>query len=115
MSDLPILSLVIFLPLVGAALIMAVRGDAEIVARNARNVALWTTIVTFLLSLLLWIDFEPGQAGFQFVEKASWIPDFAIGYHLGVDGISVFFVLLSTFLTPICVLASWEAVRVHVR
>ncbi len=115
MSDLPILSLVTFLPLVGAALIFVVRGDAETVARNARNVALWTTTITFLLSLLLWIDFEPGQAGFQFVEKAAWIADFNITYHLGVDGISLFFILLSTFLTPICVLASWVSVEKRVK
>lgn len=92
-----------------------VRGDAETVARNARNVALWTTAITFLLSLLLWIDFEPGQPGFQFVEKAAWIPDFNITYHLGVDGISLFFVLLSTFLTPICILSSWVAVQKRVK
>ncbi|BBK37363.1 NADH-quinone oxidoreductase subunit M [Allostella sp. ATCC 35155] len=115
MSDLPILSLVTFLPLVGAALIFVIRGDAETVARNARNVALWTTCINFLLSLLLWIDFEPGLAGFQFVEKANWIADFNITYHLGVDGISVFFILLSTFLMPICVLASWEAVEKRVK
>ncbi|BBK42835.1 NADH-quinone oxidoreductase subunit M [Allostella vacuolata] len=115
MSGLPILSLVTFLPLVGAALIFVVRGDAETVARNARNVALWTTAITFLLSLLLWIDFEPGQPGFQFVEKAAWIPDFNITYHLGVDGISLFFVLLSTFLTPICILSSWVAVQKRVK
>lgn len=88
-----------------------VRGDVDTVARNARNVALWTSTITFLLSLLLWVDFEPGQPGFQFEEKATWIADFNITYHLGIDGISLFFVLLSTFLTPICVLASWSRCR----
>ncbi|MCC7271637.1 MAG: NADH-quinone oxidoreductase subunit M, partial [Alphaproteobacteria bacterium] len=115
MTDLPILSLVTFLPLVGAALVFVIRGDAEMVARNARNVALWTSAITFLLSLVLWLDFDPAASGFQFVEKAAWIPEFGIGYHMGVDGISVFFVLLSTFLTPICVLASWHAIENRVK
>ena len=115
MGDLPILSLVTFLPLVGALLILVVRGEAEVVARNARNVALWTSTITFLLSLLLWTDFDPAATGFQFVEKAAWIPEFSIAYHMGVDGISMFFVLLSTFLTPICVLASWNAIEVRVK
>ena len=111
----PILSLVTFLPLVGAAFIFLVRGDGETVARNARATALWTSLITFALSLLLWTDFDPKIAGFQFVEKVEWIPAFGIMYHMGVDGISVFFVILSTFLTPICVLASWTAIRTRVK
>ena len=111
----PILSLVTFLPLVGAGLILFVRGDDETVARNARWVALWTTLATFLVSLALWTGFERGTAAFQFVEKAEWFPGTGIAYHMGVDGISVLFVLLSTFLMPICVLASWEAIEHRVK
>ena len=111
----PILSLVTFLPLVGAGLILFVRGDEETVARNARWVALWTTLATFLVSLALWTGFERGTAAFQFVEKAEWFPGTGIAYHMGVDGISVLFVLLSTFLMPICVLASWEAIEHRVK
>jgi NADH-quinone oxidoreductase subunit M len=111
----PILSLVTFLPLVGAGFILFVRGDEETVARNARWVALWTTLATFLLSLTLWFGFERGTAAFQFVEYAPWFPGTGIAYHLGVDGISVLFVLLSTFLMPICVLASWEAIEHRVK
>ena len=111
----PILSLVTFLPLVGAGLILFVRGDDETVARNARWVALWTTLATFLVSLALWTGFERGTAAFQFVEKAEWFPGTSIAYHMGVDGISVLFVLLSTFLMPICVLASWEAIEHRVK
>ncbi len=111
----PILSLVTFLPLVGAAFIFFVQGDAETVAKNARAAALWTSLITFALSLLLWIDFDPTKAGFQFVETAAWIPAFGIRYHMGVDGISMLFVLLSTFLTPLCVLASWQAIRTRVK
>jgi NADH:ubiquinone oxidoreductase subunit 4 (subunit M) len=71
MGDWPLLSLVTFLPLVGAAFIFLVRGEPEVVARNARSVALWTSLVTFLLSLLVWGNFDPTQAGYQLVEKAT--------------------------------------------
>ncbi|MBM3486811.1 MAG: NADH-quinone oxidoreductase subunit M [Alphaproteobacteria bacterium] len=115
MGALPILSIVTFLPLVGALFILFVRGDAETVARNARYTALWTSLITFLLSLWLWIGFDTRTAEFQFVEKVAWIPAFGIHYHMGVDGISMLFVLLSTLLTPICVLASWEAIETRVK
>ncbi len=115
MISWPILSLVTFLPLVGALFILTIRGEEAVVARNARNVALWTSTITFLLSLLLWINFDATSADFQFVEKADWMPGFGISYHMGIDGISLFFVLLSTFLTPICVLSSWEAVTSRVK
>ena len=115
MSDFPILSLVIFLPLIGAGLVMTVRGEAEIVARNARAVALWTAVITFALSIFLWIGFDTTTAAFQFEERVEWMPAYNISYHLGVDGISMLFVLLSTLLTPICILSSWEAVKTRVK
>src|SRR3954454_16117632 len=115
MSGWAILSLTTFLPLVGAVFILFIRGDAETVARNARSVALWTSLITFILSLCIWINFDPRTAGFQFEERAAWIPAFNINYHMGVDGISVLFVILSTFLTPLCVLASWDSIKVRVK
>ncbi|NKB21983.1 MAG: NADH-quinone oxidoreductase subunit M [Alphaproteobacteria bacterium] len=115
MSDFPILSLVTFLPLVGALAILIIRGSEEVVARNARATALWTSLITFFLSLMLWTGFDRKSAAFQFVEKNPWIESFGINYHMGVDGISVLFVLLSTLLTPICVLASWEAIKTRVK
>jgi NADH-quinone oxidoreductase subunit M len=117
MQHWPLLSLVVFLPLVGVLLIAVLRGEAEAVARNARWIALWTSLIDFALSLLLWADFDSSSFKFQFVEKADWLPgpNFNIAYHLGIDGISLFFVLLSTFLTPICVIASWTAVRQRVK
>lgn len=114
MSDWPILSLVAFLPTVGALFIAFVRGDEQVVARNARNVALWTTIITFALSLAIWIRFDASTADFQFVERAEWIGE-GIAYHMGVDGISMLFVILTTFLMPICILASWEAIDQRVK
>jgi NADH-quinone oxidoreductase subunit M len=117
MNHWPLLSLVTFLPLVGVGFIMTTRGDAEIVARNAKNIALSTSIIVFLLSLLLWVYFDPSTAAFQFVEKVAWIKigGFEITYHMGIDGISLFFVLLSTLLTVICVVASWQSIHAQIR
>ncbi|MBK1866238.1 NADH-quinone oxidoreductase subunit M [Taklimakanibacter albus] len=107
MSGWPILSVVTFLPLVGAAFVLAIRGNDAVALRNMRWAALWTTIVTFVLSLLIWHYFDTANPDFQFVEKLSWLGDTA-SYHMGVDGISMLFVILTTFLMPICILASWQ-------
>ena len=115
MHGWPLLSLVTFLPLVGAGFILMIRGEPDVVARNARYVALWTSLITFVLSLFVWFGFDRGTAAFQFVEEAPWIPQFGITYHMGVDGISMMFVLLATLLTPICVLASWESIQHRVK
>ena len=115
MSQLPILSLLTFLPLAGAVFILTIRGDAEVVARNARHVALWTSLINFLLSWFVWVHFDTTTADFQFVEFAIWMPAFNISYKMGIDGISMLFVLLTTLLTPICVLASWESIQVRVK
>ncbi|MEN0072948.1 MAG: NADH-quinone oxidoreductase subunit M [Paracraurococcus sp.] len=111
----PLLSLITFLPLVGAGIIMSVRGEDAVIARNARWIALWTSLIVLLLSLILWVRFDPSTAAFQFEERHAWLPEFGVGYHMGVDGISVLFVLLSTALTPLCILASWEAIETRVR
>ena len=115
MNDFPILSLLIVLPLVGAGFVMVTRGEPEVVARNARWGALWASSVTFFLSLYLWFYFDTSTAEFQFVEKLNWMPDFNFSYHVGVDGISMLFILLTTLLTPICVLASWENITDRVK
>jgi NADH-quinone oxidoreductase subunit M len=115
MSSWPILSLITFLPLAGALFCLVVNGPKEAVDRNCRSAALLTSLVTFLISLVLWIRFDPTKAGFQFEEKMAWIPALGVGYHMGIDGISLFFVLLSTLLTPICILASWESVKLRVK
>jgi NADH-quinone oxidoreductase subunit M len=114
-AGFPLLSLLTWLPLVGGAVIMSVRGDEATVASNARWAALWTSLIVFALSLVLWAKFDQTQAGFQFVENASWLPAWGISYKMGVDGISVLFILLSTALTPICILASWESITSRVR
>lgn len=115
MAGWPILSLTIFLPLAGAVLIFLIRGTPELVVRNARNVALWTSCLTFVLSLFILTRFEAGTADFQLVEYKPWFPALNIAYHVGVDGISLWFVLLSTFLVPLCILASWESITSRVK
>ena len=114
MSGWPILSVVTFLPLVGALFVALIRGDDEIARRNARFVALWATLITFFLSLLIWIYFDPGTEEFQFVEEMPWLGG-VIAYRMGVDGISMLFVILTTFLMPFCILASWVAVEKRVK
>ena len=109
MSGAPLLTLITFGPLVGALMIMLfARGDEK--ASNARWVALWASSFVFLVSLLVWAQFDPTNPGFQMKETYEWFPEFNIAFRLGVDGISIYFILLSTFLTPICILASWTSV-----
>jgi NADH-quinone oxidoreductase subunit M len=117
MSHWPLLSLVTFLPLVGVGFIMTSRGEEAVVARNARNIALSTSVIVFALSTVLWVEFDPSSAAFQFVEKTNWISigGVTISYHMGIDGISLFFILLATLLTVLCVGASWTNVHSQVR
>jgi len=110
----PILSLVTFLPLVGVLLILFINDDNENGRRNIRAIAFITTAFTFVVSLFIWTGFDNSQAGFQFVEKVAWL-DSGISYHMGVDGISMLFVILTTFLMPLCILASWEAIEKRVK
>ena len=114
-AGFPLLSLITWLPLLGGVVILSLRGEEDVIAANARWAALWTSLIVFAMSLLLWSEFDSSEAGFQFVENVAWLPEFGVGYRMGVDGISILFVLLSTLLTPICILASWEAVRKNVR
>ncbi|MEM1038343.1 MAG: NADH-quinone oxidoreductase subunit M [Pseudomonadota bacterium] len=115
MSDIPFLSIITFLPLAGVAMIFLIWEDSEVARRNVRFTALFTTVVTFIVSLAIWVNFDKTQSGFQFVEKVSWIEGSGISYHMGVDGISMLFVILTTFLMPICILASWDAIQTRVR
>ena len=107
----PILSLVTFLPLVGVLFIMFLPDDQS-GRRNARWIALFVTTFTFALSLLIWINFDTSTPAYQFVEEHAWFGAFK--YKMGVDGISMLFVILTTFLMPLCILASWESVKERV-
>ena len=110
----PILSVTTFLPLVGALLITALPSNGKAEQRNARWIALWTTLVTFAISLILLYHFDPTSFEFQFVEKQPWLGG-AITYHMGVDGISLPFVVLTTGLMPVCIIASWNPIQRRVK
>src|SRR4051812_692211 len=107
----PILSSLIVLPIVGAILLLFVRGDEEESAAFARAIALIVAVLVFAETLLLWSRFNPASADFQFVERHAWIPAFGIDYYVGVDGISLFLLVLTGFLTPLALLGSWESVH----
>ena len=106
MTELPILSFVIWLPIIGGLLVLA-SGDRL----NPRPLSLAVAMITFLTSLLLYSGFDSSTADMQFEEKASWIPVFKIFYHLGIDGISMPLIILTTFTTVLVVLAGWEVIK----
>ncbi len=114
MSQGNLLSLVIFLPVAGAILAAFLpRGEAN----QHRALALVVSIVTFCASLGLWLGFDGGVAApeFQFEVKASWIPSLGIGYHVGLDGVALLLLMLTTALTPIVILSAWNAVHERVK
>ncbi|MFC5392317.1 NADH-quinone oxidoreductase subunit M [Bosea vestrisii] len=109
-----ILTGLLVLPLVGAAFILAQRGDEASVNSNARWAALIATVATFILALVAWGRFDSANPGFQMVETHAWVSDI-IKFKLGVDGFSFPFVVLTAFLMPFCILASWTSVEKRVR
>ena len=114
MTTWPILSVTTFLPAVGAILVyLLARGGDETASRTARWIALWTTLITFAISLILVARFDPASTDFQFVEKASWLAT-GITYHMGVDGISLPLIILTTAIMPLCIIASWKSVTQRV-
>ena len=114
MLDWPILSTITYLPLLGALFILLIPGEDETVGRNARAVALWTTVATFILSIVMLFEFDGSRTDLQFYEQASWLGG-NIDYVMGVDGISVLFIILTTSLMPLCILASWESIKIRIR
>jgi NADH-quinone oxidoreductase subunit M len=113
LGQLPILTTITFLPGLGAIAILVLRAlmrkeDGASMERNAKGVALFVTLFVLALTALLMVEFDPSVAGFQFVEEAAWLVEVGISYRMGVDGLSVLFVLLTAMLMPICILASWK-------
>jgi NADH-quinone oxidoreductase subunit M len=111
MADLSLLSLLIWLPILGGIWVLVV-GDNQ--AAAVRPIALVVSLLTFLLSLPLYLNFDTTTAAMQFSENLSWIPAFGINYHLGVDGISMPLIILTTFTTVLVVLAGWEVIQYKV-
>ncbi len=100
--DFPILSTIIFIPLIGALFILVTKGEPKAVIKNSKYVAVFSSIANFFLSILLWYLFDTSTSEFQFVEEKNWMKGF-INFKLGIDGISILFILLTTFITPICI------------
>jgi NADH-quinone oxidoreductase subunit M len=115
MSSWPLLSIVTFLPLAGALFIFLLGGSSgEASDRNAKWVALWTTLATFVFAVLVWVQFDPANPGFQMVEDLPWLGG-GISYRMGVDGISVLFVVLTAFLMPAAILCSWTSIETRIK
>jgi len=112
--DNTILTIITFLPLLGALLIVLTRGRDAAAIGTVRWIALFTTLLVFALTLLAWAQFDPANADFQFVVNIPWVGE-TIGYRMGVDGISVLFVVLTALLMPFCILSSWSSVDLRVR
>jgi NADH-quinone oxidoreductase subunit M len=109
---LPMLSLLVLLPLAGSVAVLLLGQGRDALVRQA---ALAISVLTFALSLVVWWQFDPASADYQLVERHSWLPDFGISYHVGIDGISLLLVVLTTFLTPISLLGSWVSIEKRVR
>jgi len=114
MVDFPILSLILFIPILGILLMVLIRNTSERTERNLKQTAIWITSLNFLVSLLLIIFFDYENPSFQFEEKYFWINN-GISYHLGIDGISVLFIVLTTMLVPICILASYDSIKFSIK
>ena len=114
MIEWPLISVTIFLPLLGSLIIFLIKED-DSTSNNIKWAALWTSVGTFILSCFIWLQFDSSIMGYQLTEKYKWFTDFNFFYHVGVDGISLFMVMLSTFLTPFCILASWVSVKRRIK
>ncbi len=107
-ADWPILSLTVWLPIIGGLMVLA-SGDRE--ATATKWTALIIAVLTFIVSLPLWFAFDSSTSAMQFVERAPWVPGFDIEYYMGVDGISMPLIILTTFITPLVVIAGWEVIK----
>jgi|TARA_A200000113_G_scaffold121340_1_gene109140 NADH-quinone oxidoreductase subunit M len=114
MNELPILSILILLPIVGIFFMTLIRNNNDQSSNNLKHTALWISFLNFLISLYLLFSFNQQDADFQFEERYFWI-EYGISYHLGVDGISILFIVLTTMLVPICILASYDSIKFSVK
>ena len=112
--NFPILSAIIFIPLIGALFILITKGNQKNVEKNSKYVAIFSSIANFLLSLFLWFSFDTSVSDFQFVEEKKWIDGF-INFQLGIDGISILFILLTTFITPVCIFSGILSIKYKIK
>ena len=113
MNELPILSILLVLPVIGILLLTFIPSNSENTG-NLKQTALWISFLNFVTSLVVLFNFDKTNPNFQFVEKYFWLGD-NISYHVGVDGISILFVILTTFLVPICILASYNNIKFSIK
>ena len=112
--NFPILSAIIFIPLIGAFFIFVTKGVQKNVEKNSKYVAIFSSLTNFLLSIFLWYSFDTTTADFQFVEKKKWMEGF-INFQLGVDGISILFILLTTFIAPVCIFSAIHSIKFKIK
>ena len=112
--NFPILSTIIFIPLIGALFILVNKGEQKTVVKNSKYVAIFSSLANFLLSLLLWFSFDNTTSDFQFIEEKNWINGF-INFQLGIDGISILFILLTTFIAPICIFSGIHSIKFKIK
>ena len=112
--NFPILSAIIFIPLIGAFFILMTRGAQKDIEKNSKYVAVFTSLANFFLSVFLWYLFDNSTPDFQFVEEKVWMKGF-INFKLGIDGISILFILLTTFITPICILSGFQSIKFKIK
>ncbi|MBO6493291.1 MAG: NADH-quinone oxidoreductase subunit M [Pelagibacteraceae bacterium] len=112
--NFPILSAVTFLPLIGSIFILLIKDSSDKSINNAKYVAIFTSFVNFLLSIFLWFSFDTSTADFQFIENKQWVRGY-FNFKFGVDGISILFILLTTFITPLCILSVINSVKERIK
>ena len=112
--DFPILSAIIFVPLIGALFILVTKGEYKTVIKNSKYVAIFSSLANLFLSIFLWYSFDTSTSEFQFVEEKNWMDGF-INFQLGVDGISILFVLLTTFIAPICIFSGIHSIKFKIK
>ena len=112
--NFPILSTIIFIPLIGAFFIFIAKGSQKNVEKNSKYVAIFSSLANFFLSIVLWFAFDKTTSEFQFIEEKNWINGF-FNFKLGIDGISILFILLTTFIAPICIFSGIHSIKIKVK
>ena len=112
--NFPILSAIIFIPLIGALFILVIKGEQKTVEKNSKYVAIFSSLANFFISTFLWYSFDTSTSEFQFVEEKNWMQDF-INFKLGIDGISILFILLTTFIAPICIFSGIHSIKFKIK
>ena len=112
--NFPILSAIIFIPFIGSLFILITKGNQKNVEKNSKYVAIFSSLANFLLALFLWYSFDASTSDFQFVEEKKWMDGF-ISFRIGIDGISILFIVLTTFIAPICIFSGIHSIKFKIK